>query len=1055
MKFNKEKNNNNSNKPEKKKNHWFYELIRWGAFSVFLICIIIILAESAMPGTQSGQQSGGVTDIVEDNLNDGYDKENLIDIKDFNIVTNPFKDFYYIDDKINYEVLYEPENTSYKALIFKSSDETIVSIDETNKVLKCLSAGTVTITATSEKNSTLNKSFTIEVKEIPVSEITLKETSITMNINDIYVIESTVLPTNASNKSLTYTSSAPDIVDAESTGIITAKKGGSAAILVESISNPEAKATLNVVVNESISYDVNMIDHPDVEIYPSQTLTSNATFGPKGASFNFDNLTIEKIGDTDDLITISKKSINASNNKFQLTIKCKNNIEITDREISVNLKYSIKEQIIEDTFAIHIRHIEKLEKSHIDESKIVNSYSAKIYDNTYYLTTNNKTAESITISIPYVKYVTSAEYKYDKSEFAWETSSNLTLSSKNYKQAVIKPKELVACDGWVKYKPSKDQDFIITFDISYSVVEDESRITNIEFNKLYTIENDNKVNALFVGQEYNNLLTNKIIATGGKFNNSFASSGVTLSITPGSEDKIEFIKEDAQIVGLRTLKNTGTAEILAVSTYETTIGYSNPTAKTIKFNISDKPNSSTVIYENNKITDFTNSLVIEKNKSFFLDYKMFNVVELKDGTKFENEILTPFSAAIADENILSYNVESKLVSAINGGNTSITLSPSDTTIKGIEKTVNVTVDYTPINKDSIKLSFELFTNDPYNKPNENFSKVPVGTQFKISASVNEDATNKRLGFTSSNTEILKIDNETGIVDALKVGQSTITVYSIDDPNIFVQKTITVTNTSSPFKIHIENLDDDNISEIVESDGLVSGYKLKLDYGKSYQLKIIPIQRTTSTTIKAINQDSNGEVTENIAIIDKGGNISLKNIGKTIVKVTYGDSDCLQKYDLYLHITVERNTAYTYNQLHTLIRKLFGHYGLFLCTAIPGMIFICMTFKPWWKKLVASAVCTVIGFTVAGVSELIQMFTPGRGPAWRDVGIDFGGFMTTVGAFVIVFLVIWLIQHLVKRAKLKKIQERTVTKVCKSEAQLAYEQKKLNKKLDKKYKKSKK
>ncbi|MBR2106915.1 MAG: VanZ family protein, partial [Treponema sp.] len=78
-------------------------------------------------------------------------------------------------------------------------------------------------------------------------------------------------------------------------------------------------------------------------------------------------------------------------------------------------------------------------------------------------------------------------------------------------------------------------------------------------------------------------------------------------------------------------------------------------------------------------------------------------------------------------------------------------------------------------------------------------------------------------------------------------------------------------------------------------------------------------------------------------------------------------------------------------LHRIVRKLFGHYGLFLATALAGMIFICMTFKGWKNKIFATLVYSVIGFVVAGGSELIQKYTPGRGPSWKDVGIDFGGF----------------------------------------------------------------
>ena len=115
----------------------------------------------------------------------------------------------------------------------------------------------------------------------------------------------------------------------------------------------------------------------------------------------------------------------------------------------------------------------------------------------------------------------------------------------------------------------------------------------------------------------------------------------------------------------------------------------------------------------------------------------------------------------------------------------------------------------------------------------------------------------------------------------------------------------------------------------------------------------------------------------------------------------------------------------------------------------------MTFKSDWKKLIATGIYVVVGFTVAGVSELIQKFTPGRGPSWKDVGIDFGGFMTSIGVFVVCLLIFMLIKHLIKLHKTKVTASTEVQKQCKSEAQLAYEKRKLEKQLSKKSNKKKK
>ena len=176
-----EKNKNKRNIP--KKLRWLFELIRWGSLAVFVACVAVIFAESAMPGAQSSQQSGNVTDVIEGNINSGYDKENLIDIKGFDVDLTPVKDFYYIEDTIEYSIKYNPTNTSYKNLIWETSTPDLVNIDETNHTIKCLNAGTANILIKSEKNSELKKSISFEIKQIPVSNVTIETTAVTLNIN--------------------------------------------------------------------------------------------------------------------------------------------------------------------------------------------------------------------------------------------------------------------------------------------------------------------------------------------------------------------------------------------------------------------------------------------------------------------------------------------------------------------------------------------------------------------------------------------------------------------------------------------------------------------------------------------------------------------------------------------------------------------------------------------------------------------------------------------------------------------------------------------------------
>lgn len=1004
------KNKNGEIKASNKKlKHIFYEIIRWGALAVFIIAVGVILGESAMPGQQSADQSGDVADKVEDNLNDSYDKENLIEIQDFNIFVDSEKETYFVGETVSYNLTFIPENTSYKSLSISSSDSTIVNIDQSEEKLHFLAPGEVTITAISERNPNLIKSLKFNVQIVDVEEIVVENKNVTLQINDIYVINSTVLPENTTDKTLIYTSSDPNIVAVENTGVVTAKKAGSAAISVKSASNNDIKTTINIEVKESIAIDVNMISHDDVSLYPGESIKTNAKFGPINSSFDLKHLTIQKLNDEDDALTIKTGTINHANTTFVLNITAK--ATAVSSEIDIKLIYNDNNINLENQFKVTINEQKIISIDDINESDLKLSYSGNIYENSYYKT-SNKIAEQIKISIPYNSDVIKNPKHYNTKNFEWSVSDNLKLVSKTYKEAKIEPKTLSECEGWVEFKPNINEDTVLKFSLNYNVIADSSKISDIQFSKLYTIEADDKVNNLFINQEYSSLLTNKIIGTGGKFNNTFADTGVIYELSSGSEDVIEFIYENGEINGIKTLNNEGSAEILVISKFEKDNGITNPLYRTIKINVTEKPNYSTLVI-NNKTNSSNEEYTINKNEELYIEYNLFNITTLKDGTKFENDITLPYKVSISNPNLITYNIENSVAHAINGGNGTITFTPSDSSLSHLSKTLSIKVDYVPVDVNSISLNYTLVSNDPFNSPNQDYSIIPVNSEFVVFSEVNDDATFKTISYKSSNPEILSVNNSSGLVKALKPGVVKLISYSVENPSIYIEKEITVVNTSSMFTIDFGDIDNESIS--INKDGdTITGYDIKVYYGSTHSIKIKPLIECTSTHF-SISYSENDIVT-----LDGGGTLSTNKIGKTTATITFGDEDCLNTYSLDINFEVVRKTI-SYSELHTIVRKLLGHYGLFLATALAGMIFICMTFKGWKKKTYATLIYSVIGFVVAGGSELIQKYTPGRGPSWKDVGIDFGGFMTTTGAFLLVFVTALLVKFIIKKHKESKIK----------------------------------
>ena len=83
--------------------------------------------------------------------------------------------------------------------------------------------------STSKKYNSTEANYLINIHQIPVSSVTLDQTSITMEVGDKKTLTATVLPVDASNKAVTWTSSAPGVASVDD-GVVTAWRPGTVTI---------------------------------------------------------------------------------------------------------------------------------------------------------------------------------------------------------------------------------------------------------------------------------------------------------------------------------------------------------------------------------------------------------------------------------------------------------------------------------------------------------------------------------------------------------------------------------------------------------------------------------------------------------------------------------------------------------------------------------------------------------------------------------------------------------------------------------------------------------
>jgi uncharacterized protein YjdB len=142
-----------------------------------------------------------------------------------------------------------PDNAEDKTVTWTSSDETLATVSDGQVIT--LAPGKVTITATAG-GQTASCYITIEERFIPVSEVVLNPAEATIEVGEKIVLSATVLPENATKKTIVWKSSSSKIASvrngtvvgvAEGTATITAKSGdveGTCVITVKLADNIEA-----------------------------------------------------------------------------------------------------------------------------------------------------------------------------------------------------------------------------------------------------------------------------------------------------------------------------------------------------------------------------------------------------------------------------------------------------------------------------------------------------------------------------------------------------------------------------------------------------------------------------------------------------------------------------------------------------------------------------------------------------------------------------------------------------------------------------------------------
>ena len=175
-----------------------------------------------------------------------------------------------------------PQNANDSKIVWTSSDESVATVDE-NGTVTAVSKGSARIRAEANDRSGRYATCSVTVKRL-VSGITLDKTSLIMYRGSTDVSENltaTVMPVDANDKTVRWSSSNTSVATVSSSGVVTGKSVGLATITVSArdVSGVEAKCEVEVrQYITSIS-----LDKTSITLIEGQEQTLSATILPSNA----------------------------------------------------------------------------------------------------------------------------------------------------------------------------------------------------------------------------------------------------------------------------------------------------------------------------------------------------------------------------------------------------------------------------------------------------------------------------------------------------------------------------------------------------------------------------------------------------------------------------------------------------------------------------------------------------------------------------------------------------------------------------------------------------
>jgi uncharacterized protein YjdB len=179
-----------------------------------------------------------------------------------------------------------PSNATDKTVTWSSSN-TNVAMVSTGGLVIAKAVGTATITATTNTGGkTATCAVTVTPGDVPVTGVTLSQNTMKLKVGQTSTLTATVMPADATDKSIRWNSSNPSVATVSSTGVVTGVAPGTATIAATASNGIDARCTVTVdipvtgvsVSKTSLSLKMGQSEALSAEVIPSDAADKTVTW---------------------------------------------------------------------------------------------------------------------------------------------------------------------------------------------------------------------------------------------------------------------------------------------------------------------------------------------------------------------------------------------------------------------------------------------------------------------------------------------------------------------------------------------------------------------------------------------------------------------------------------------------------------------------------------------------------------------------------------------------------------------------------------------------------